>query len=96
MTANAADPRGVHTAGTPCARGTSPERHAEPQLIEIPLEKIRDHPRNPQVIFRNDVVQAIAAHLKGGSFPKEHAIRVRPIGDWFELVGGHHRVRGAA
>lgn len=70
-------------------------RRTGAQLVEIPVEKVRDHPRNPRVIFRNDVIRGIAGRLKGGSFPKEHAIRVRPRDDDFELIGGHHRVRAA-
>lgn len=65
------------------------------ELSELPLDRIDDHPDNPRVTFRDDVISGIAANLQGGTYPKEHAIRVRPVRDRFQVVAGHHRIRGA-
>jgi len=64
------------------------------ELREIPLSLLDDHPDNPRLIFREDVIQAIAANL-GGEYPQKHAVHARPIGDRYQLTAGHHRKRAA-
>ena len=64
------------------------------ELRSIGLDLIDDHPRNPRVCFREDVIEAIAAGLVDG-FSDKHAVHVRPVGDRFELISGHHRKRAA-
>ena len=59
------------------------------------LDLLDDHPLNPRLSFRQDVISAIAADLTDG-YPKEHAIKVRPTGNRFEILSGHHRRRAAA
>jgi N6-adenosine-specific RNA methylase IME4 len=66
-----------------------------PELLELPIEALDDHPQNPRVLLRDDVVEGIAASLNG-SFPRQHALHVRPQGDRYEILSGHQRKRAAA
>lgn len=60
----------------------------------LPLELVDDHPDNPRLVFRQDVIDAIAANLNG-HYPQKHAIHVRPVGERFQVLSGHQRVRAA-
>jgi hypothetical protein len=60
----------------------------------LPLDLVDDHPDNPRLAFREDVIDAIAANLDG-QYPQKHAIHVRPVDGRFQLMAGHHRVRAA-
>jgi|YNPBryantNP2012_1023418.scaffolds.fasta_scaffold00064_35 ParB family chromosome partitioning protein len=60
----------------------------------LPLERLDDHPDNPRLWFRQDVIDAIAANLNG-CYPQKHAIHVRPIGERYQILSGHQRVRAA-
>lgn len=64
-------------------------------LEKINLQWIDDHPKNPRVVLREDVVSGIACQLKGQEYPQQHAIHVRPVGDRFEILSGHHRKQAA-
>jgi hypothetical protein len=55
---------------------------------------VDNHRDNPRLVFREDVIAAIAANLKGRYWPK-HAIHERPVGGRFQRVAGYHRVRAA-
>lgn len=58
----------------------------------IAVKALRPHPKNPRVALRQDVVDAICADLEErGSIESRHAITVRRIGDYFEIISGHHR-----
>ena len=63
-----------------------------PQVIA--LEKLADHPQNPRISLRDDVVAAIAANLEGG-FDPAHSLIVRPAGDGYQVLSGHHRKAAA-
>lgn len=64
------------------------------RLLE--LSDIDDHPDNPRLVIREDVVNGIAANLETvGEYPQKHAIHVRPVGGRFQILSGHHRKRGA-
>lgn len=65
------------------------------RLEWIDLERIDDHPKNPRVVMRQDVIDAIAACLIDDGFSEKHAIHVRPVGKRFEILSGHHRRRAA-
>jgi site-specific DNA-methyltransferase (adenine-specific) len=65
------------------------------RLEWIDLERIDDHPKNPRVVMRQDVIDAIAACLIDDGFSEKHAIHVRPVGDRFQILSGHHRRRAA-
>jgi ParB family chromosome partitioning protein len=60
----------------------------------LPLELVDDHPDNPRLVFRQDVIEAIAANLNG-QYPQKHAIHVRPLGGRYQILSGHQRVRAA-
>lgn len=64
------------------------------KLVEVSLSLIDDHPQNPRLVFRQDVIDGIVANLNG-SYPQKHAIHVRPTGDRYQLISGHHRKRAA-
>ena len=63
-----------------------------PQLI--PVNKLADHPQNPRIARREDVVDAISANLTDG-FDAAHALIVRPHGDGYQIISGHHRKAAA-
>ena len=63
-----------------------------PELIKT--ERLLDHPRNPRISLRDDVVAAISACLEDG-FDPAHALIVRPVGDSYEIISGHHRKAAA-
>ena len=69
-------------------------KSASAVLQLVPLSRIDDHPQHCRLVFREDVIDAIAAGLDGG-YPQQYAIHVRPVGDRFETLSGHHRRRGA-
>lgn len=68
--------------------------HPAAELQVVPVDSLRGHPCNPRQTLRVDVVDSIAANLNG-AFPKEHAILVRPLGDVYQIISGHHRVEAA-
>lgn len=63
-------------------------------LESLRLELVDDHPDNPRLVFRQDVIDAIAANLNG-RYPQKHAIHVRPVGERFQVLSGHQRLRAA-
>ncbi len=63
-------------------------------LKSIATDSVDDHPDNPRLVFRDDVIDGIAANLDG-EFPQKHALHVRPVGERFQLLAGHHRIRAA-
>lgn len=66
--------------------------HAQLQLI--PLAQIDDHPQNPRLVYREDVIAGIAANLNG-EWPQQHALQVRPVEGRFQILSGHQRKRAA-
>ncbi len=65
---------------------------AAPQLI--PVWSLHDHPQNPRLALREDVVSAIVAGLSDG-FDPAHALIVRPLGNEYQVLSGHHRKAAA-
>lgn len=66
------------------------------QLQHIDLELLIPHPQNPRVVLREDVVESIRVSLEeSGSMSAEHALRVRPQGDTFQILAGHQRHEAA-
>lgn len=63
-----------------------------PQLI--PVWNLQDHPQNPRLALREDVVSAIVAGLSDG-FDPAHALIVRPLGNEYQVLSGHHRKAAA-
>jgi ParB/RepB/Spo0J family partition protein len=63
-------------------------------LKHLPLDRIDPHPQNPRVALREDVVEGIRASLNG-EMSEEHALHVRPVGERYQIVGGHQRHEAA-
>lgn len=68
---------------------------ASAKLMWLSADECRPHPNNPRLQLREDVVNQIAFHLGTDGFQVHHAITVRPDGDGYEIVAGHHRVEAA-
>lgn len=66
----------------------------EAELQLVSLDVLDDHPKNPRFV-REHVVDDLARQIGEKGFPEEHAILVRPKGDRFEIISGHHRRRAA-
>jgi protein gp37 len=63
-----------------------------PQLIDV--SRLHPHPDNPRLSPRDEIVEQIAAGLATG-FDPAHALIVRPFGDDWQILAGHHRVLAA-
>lgn len=64
------------------------------EQIEITL--LQDHPDNPRLELRQDVIDAIAAQLaETDFFEPAHALLVRPWNGSYQVVRGHHRKAAA-
>jgi ParB-like chromosome segregation protein Spo0J len=61
--------------------------------VLIPLDQLRPHPDNPRLFERAEVVGQIAFQIgRVGGFDPAYALLVRPLGDAFQIVTGHHRL----
>jgi site-specific DNA-methyltransferase (adenine-specific) len=65
-------------------------------LEYIPIGDLVPHPDNPRLTLREDVVAQLAAEIERVRFGAQHAILVRPLGDKYQIVSGHHRVEAAS
>lgn len=65
------------------------------ELLDLPITALRAHPDNPRLQLRDDVVTQIAAEITRSGFGREHALLVRPVGESFEILSGHHRNEAA-
>ncbi len=66
------------------------------ELKELQVIYLLDHPKNPRVMLRQDVVDGIACQLKeSGEFSQKHALHVRPVNDGYQILSGHHRKAAA-
>jgi ParB family transcriptional regulator, chromosome partitioning protein len=72
-------------------------KSAQAKLEQIDLTLIDDHPDNPRLYDRQEVIDGIAASLREtGEFAQKHAVHVRPLaGKRFQLLAGHHRKKAA-
>lgn len=62
----------------------------------ITVDRLRPHPKNPRAIMRQHVVDGIVDGIKrAGQFKPNHAITVRPVDDYYEVISGHHRLEAA-
>lgn len=57
----------------------------------LPIGQIDPHPKNPRVFMSEDRVSRLAELIARDGFADCHAILVRPSGDRFEVISGHHR-----
>jgi len=51
----------------------------------ITLDLLDDHPGNPRLAYRQDVIDAIAANLNGDMLP-EYSLLVRPIAKRYQII----------
>ena len=58
-------------------------------LKEIPLEQLEPHPANPNKMSKSAYAKLVANIKKTGLY---EPIVVRPLGDKFQIINGHHRV----
>lgn len=65
------------------------------EIQDVPVATLQPHPDNPRLQLREDVVERIAAEISRGGFGREHAPLVRPYGDGYQVVSGHHRIEAA-
>lgn len=61
-------------------------------LLQVPINSLSAHPKNPRIEPRQDVVEQIAAQLTAqGRFDPSHALIVRARESGYEIISGHHR-----
>jgi ParB/RepB/Spo0J family partition protein len=65
------------------------------QIQSVSIDRLYPHPDNPRLRLRDDVVTQIAAEITRSGFGPEHALLVRPKGDGYEILSGHHRHEAA-
>ncbi len=58
-------------------------------LREIPLEQFIPHPANPNKMSKSAFAKLVANIKKTGLY---EPVVVRPVGDKFQLINGHHRI----
>lgn len=61
----------------------------------LPVGKLVNHPDNPRLQLREDVIERLVAEMKASGFGPEHAILVRPHGGEYQIISGHHRAEAA-
>lgn len=52
------------------------------------------HPNNPRISLRDDVVYALMVNI-GSQFDPAYALLVRPLGETYQVLSGHHRLEAA-
>ncbi len=63
-------------------------------LEKIELDLIDNHPDNPRVVLREEVIEGIVANMNG-EYPQNHALHVRPFNGRYQVISGHHRKQAA-
>jgi ParB/RepB/Spo0J family partition protein len=81
----------------------SPAHHQQLPAISSPLpspqwlafDRLHPHPDNPRLFDREEVIEGIAQSLRSSGFDPAHALIVRPLGDDWQIISGHHRRRAS-
>jgi hypothetical protein len=81
----------------------SPAHHQQLPAISSPLpspqwlafDRLHPHPGNPRLFDREEVIEGIAQSLRSSGFDPAHALIVRPLGDDWQIISGHHRRRAS-
>jgi hypothetical protein len=81
----------------------SPAHHQQLPAISSPLpspqwltfDRLHPHPGNPPLFDREEVIEGIAQSLRSSGFDPAHALIVRPLGDDWQIISGHHRRRAS-
>jgi len=61
----------------------------------IPVASILPHPDNPRLIYRQDIIDTIAASIAEVGFKPEYALLVRPLKNGYQVISGHTRLKAA-
>jgi len=64
------------------------------EIVWIETKQLKEHPKNPRIIVREDVIEGILAGLDNGFHPS-HALKVWPDSENFIVLAGHHRLEAA-
>jgi N6-adenosine-specific RNA methylase IME4 len=75
------------------SQGTQTGQHAE--IAWLPVDNLFPHPDNPRLIYRQDIIDTIAASIAEGGFKPEYALLVRPLADGYQVISGHTRLKAA-
>lgn len=58
----------------------------------VSVSQLKPHPKNPRIVLRQDVVDAITADVEErGHMEARHAITVRAVDEGYQIISGHHR-----
>lgn len=58
----------------------------------IPVASLRPSPNNPRLFMREERIERIAGQMREAGYDPKFPILVRPLGDVFEVIDGHHRL----
>ena len=73
--------------------GKETANKAEIQWIEI--EKLYPHPDNPRLIYKEEIITAIATSIEKDGFQPCYALLVRPFEDGYQILSGHTRLKAS-
>lgn len=73
---------------------TRTEHSGRAEIAWIEIKWLKEHPKNPRIAIREDVINGIMAGIENGFHPS-HALKVWPDGENFVIVAGHHRLEAA-
>ena len=65
------------------------------EISWIPVADLHPHPDNPRLIYRQDIIDTIAASIAEGGFKPEYALLVRPFSGGYQVISGHTRLKAA-
>ena len=65
------------------------------EISWIPVADLHPHPDNPRLIYRQDIIDTIAASIAEGGFKPEYALLVRSIANGYQVISGHTRLKAA-
>lgn len=63
-------------------------------IKNIGVDVLVSHPKNPRITLRSDVIDALMVNI-GNHFDPAHALLVRPVGEFYQVLSGHHRLEAA-
>lgn len=74
---------------------TGADTGARAEIQWLPVANISPHPDNPRLIYRQDIIDTIAASIAEGGFKPEYALLVRPLESGYQVISGHTRLKAA-
>jgi hypothetical protein len=64
-------------------------------IDQIPTTDLIDHPHNPRLVLREDVIEVIKTQIEAHGFSEAHPIHARPFNGKFQIISGHQRREAA-